>query len=357
MTTTTDSGPANSESLQLIWQTFQEANPQARIRDAAAQLGVSEVELVATSCGEGVVRLAADWDQFIHRLEKLGPVMALTRNEHAVSEKYGTFGNIKFNGPMGLVLNEDIDLRLFIRHWHSGFGVETSGQQGPLRSLQFFDAFGTAIHKVYLTEASDLVAYNQLIKKFASDDQAQHQSVEPIPAQIPDRPDSTIDIAGLETAWIGLEDIHDFRHLLQRSGVGRVQALRLVDDELACRVPTSGLSEVLHMVSQYQLAIMVFVGSPGVIQIHSGSVSIVKASGPWINVLDDGFNLHVREDQIASAWVVRKPTRGGVVLSLELYDDQGETIALLFAKRKEGQAASEAWQTVLATLTSRPCLS
>ncbi len=43
--------------------------------------------------------------------------MALTRNEAAVHEKVGTFGNVTVSGKMGLVLNDAIDLRLFLGHW------------------------------------------------------------------------------------------------------------------------------------------------------------------------------------------------------------------------------------------------
>ncbi len=354
MSTKTDTSATRNGDLKQIWNAFQSANPKVRIRDAADQLGVSEAELVAASCGEGTVRLEAEWDQLVHRLEELGPVMALTRNEHAVSEKHGIYRNIKFHGQMGLVLDEGIDLRLFMNHWHSGFGVETEGRQGPLRSLQFFDRHGTAVHKVYLTEASDQTAYNQLLEDYASADQSPQQLVYSIEPQPPDRPDSAIDLAGLEAAWNALQDTHDFRRLLNRFEVGRVQALRLVDDALAYRVAVTSLNEVLHMAAQYQLNIMVFVSNPGVIQIHSGPVHEIKSSRHWLNVLDDAFNLHVREDRIDSAWVVRKPTRDGAVLSLELYDDRGETIALLFAKRKEGQAVSEAWQSVLSALYWEP---
>ena len=36
-------------------------------------------------------------------------------------------------------------------------------RHGSRRSLQFFDAHGTAVHKVYLTDASDVAAYERLI--------------------------------------------------------------------------------------------------------------------------------------------------------------------------------------------------
>ena len=104
------------------------------------------------------------------------------------------------------------------------------------------------------------------------------------------------------------------------------------------------------MAAQYHISITIFVGNPGVIQIHSGLVHTIKSTDHWVNVLDDGFNLHIREDQIRSAWVVRKPTEHGLVSSLELYNEKGETIALIFAKQKEGESAPEAWHSMLCSL-------
>lgn len=347
----TSTAPASRGDFKQLWNTFRRANPKVHIRDAAEQLGVSEAELLATSCGEGAIRLQAEWPQFIQRLESLGPVMALTRNAHAVHEKHGAFRDVHFHGQMGLVLDEGIDLRLFMNHWHLGFAVEQEGRKTTLRGFQFFDRHGTAVHKVYLTAESDQMAYQQLIDEFASDDQSPVQCVCPIIPAVPDQADAAIDVAGLEAAWNALEDTHDFHRLLAQFHVGRVQALRLVDDSLACRVDSSSLSEVLHIAARDQLAIMAFVASPGVIQIHSGLIHTVKPTGPWLNVLDDDFNLHIRADRVDSAWVVQKPTRDSAVLSLELYDSEGETIALLFARRKQGQATVEAYNAALAALT------
>ena len=347
MTTT---APDVRGDFKQLWNTFRRDNPKVRIRDAAEQLGVSEAELVATSCGEGAIRLQAEWSEFIQHLESLGPVMALTRNAHAVHEKHGVFRNVHIHGQMGLVLDEGIDLRLFMNHWRLGFAVEQEGRKTVLRGFQFFNQHGTAVHKVYLTAESNHTAYQQLIDEFTSDDQSPVQCVCPTIPVVPDKVDDAIDVAGLEAAWNALEDTHDFHRLLAEFQVGRVQALRLVDDSLACRVDSSSLNEVLHIAARDQIAIMVFVASPGVIQIHSGLIHTVKSTGPWLNILDDDFNLHVREDHLDSAWVVQKPTRDGAVFSLELYDSKGETIALLFARRKQGQATVAAWNAALATL-------
>ena len=95
---------------------------------------------------------------------------------------------------------------------------------------------------------------------------------------------------------------------------------------------------------------MIFAGNAGVIQIHTGPVEKLKALGPWFNVLDDGFNLHLRMDAIDTAWVIRKPTRDGIVTSLEIYDAQGDQIAWMFGKRKPGELERDDWRGIIDAL-------
>ena len=58
--------------------------------------------------------------------------------------------------------------------------------------------------------------------------------------------------------------------------------------------------------------------------------------------------MHLREDHVASAWVVKKPTEDGVVTSLELFDADGKQITLIFGKRKPGIPEREEWRAVVA---------
>jgi putative hemin transport protein len=95
---------------------------------------------------------------------------------------------------------------------------------------------------------------------------------------------------------------------------------------------------------------MIFVGNPGIIQIHTGEVEkIVEARG-WFNVLDENFNLHIKQDEIGSAWIVRKPTDDGIVSSLEIFNNKGENPALFFGKRKPGIPENEEWRKLLSTI-------
>ncbi|WP_103020747.1 hemin-degrading factor [Salinibacter altiplanensis] len=351
--------PLDAPDLKAHWETFQDEHPDVRIRTAADRMGVSEAELVATGCGEHVTRLDGDWNALLRALESLGEVMALTRNDAAVHEKTGVYRNVEFTDPhnMGLVLDDDIDLRLFMNHWHLGFAVETpwdGGRGGVRRSLQFFDRDGTAVHKVFLTRTSDLGAYDALVDTYRHDDQSIAQAVTPTEDAPAETPDEEIDVEGFLQEWSELEDTHDFFPLLRTYEVSRAQALRFGEGPFTRRVPDDSLREMLKTAAERETPIMVFVGSPGCIQIHTGPVNALKSTPPWYNVLDPGFQLHLHEEEIDQAWVVKKPTIDGTVTSLELMDAEGGIIARFFGKRKPGRPEREDWRSILAALPSEP---
>lgn len=339
------------DSLSERWKALLEEQPKLRIRDAAQKLGVSEAELLATGCGDKVTRLAGDWTALLKELSKLGRVMCLTRNEHAVHERYGNFLQVDFFHGMGQVVGPDIDLRLFMNQWHHGFAVTDVTPEGDRQSFQFFDAAGTAIHKVYLQKESNYAAYGELMNRFRSEDQGTSQAVVPAPAPAPQLPDAEIDVAGFQSAWLELKDTHAFFMILQKFRVGREQALRLAPEGYAWKVQPAATKQMLEAVSSTETPIMVFIGNRGCLQIHTGPVKNIKMFGTeWLNVLDDEFNMHLRDTAVASAWVVRKPTSDGDVTSLELFDAEGNNLVIFFGKRKPGQPEDEAWRSIVAQL-------
>ncbi len=335
--------------LAAAWADLRRAEPKLRIRDAAARLGVSEAELLVTV--PSVTRLRPEWPELLDAFKSLGRVMCLTRNEHAVHERKGLFREIGFfgGGAMGQVVGPDIDLRLFPMTWTAAFAVRKDEETGANDSIQIFGADGLALHKVFLQDGSDRAAFEKLIADFKTDEQG--FAALPVEPPAADKPDAEIDREGFVAAFQAMEDTHHFFGLLRKFGVGRVQALRLLGEEFAVPVKTDVTGELLRRASAEKLPIMVFVGNRGCIQIHTGEVSkIVPFGEEWINVLDDEFNLHLRESGVDSAWLVRKPTKDGVVTSIELYDASGENIALLFGKRKPGQPEDENWRRLAESL-------
>ena len=342
--------PSPSELL-IRWHALTANAPGLRARDAATQLGVSEAELVGARCGDRVVRLAGPWGPLLQKLPDLGEVMVLTRNDHIVHEKIGIFTNIQIFQEMGLVLGDDIDLRVFLNHWKIGFAVTDATADGDRQSLQFFDSDGTAVHKIFLRDPSAVALFSQIIKDHQHPDQSSRQSVSPLTQPPADQPDEAIDQQGLRQDWLALNDVHDFHDLLLKHGVGRVQALRLVGEDLALPLSNDAFQLALHRATAGAVPIMIFVGNPGVIQIHTGPIENLQQTGSWFNVIDPSFNLHLREEDIQSAWRVRKPTSDGWVTSLEIYNQDGEQIALMFGARKPGAEERQEWRQLLAEIS------
>ena len=332
----------------------------ARHRDIATELHISEGELIAAHAGLsladgallGAERLRAEWPAMIGALEPLGDVMALTRNASCVHEKTGVYRRASHNHQVGLVLGGEIDLRVFYRQWAHGFAVREMKQDEVQRSLQFFDASGHAVHKIFLKPQSDLAAYDALVTRFADDDQEAGIAVVPVSPPPAELPDAQIDVAGFRAAWAGLRDTHDFFALLKKYSVSRLQGLRLAEPRFVQPLDTSCVLDLLNDAAREKVAIMAFVGNPGMIQIHSGPVHKIAVMGPWINILDARFNLHLREDHGASAWVVKKPTVDGLVTSVELFDARGDTIVMFFGERKPGTHELCEWRNVVERVVS-----
>jgi putative hemin transport protein len=327
--------------------------PGIRNRDAAEALGVSEAELIASGLGETTIRLQPDWHGLFQRLPKLGKVMALTRNETTVHERRGTYAAASFNDHVGLVLGPDIDLRIFLKSWRFMFAVEEESRRGPLKSLQIFDRNGTAVHKIYAGEETSTGAWAALIADLRAPIQSAQLDLAAPEAKKAPRADAEIDAASLLDGWRNLKDTHDFVPLLMKHKAQPNQAFRLAEGRFAWRMEKATVRRLLETASERAVPIMVFVGNPGIIQIHSGPVSRIQIVGEWLNVLDPEFNLHLREDKIAEVWKVEKPTSDGIVTSVEVFDDMNERMATFFGVRKPGQPELEAWRGLVRDVGAR----
>jgi putative hemin transport protein len=346
-----DVSNSSAPRLRTRWQELLAASPDLRIRDAARTLGVSEARLLATGCGAHVFRLRSDWKVLLGELQTLGEVMALTRNDSVVHEKTGLYAPVSFEAGYGLVTGEDIDLRLFLTHWRDAFAVmETLPNGRTRRSIQFFDAYGDAVHKVHTTPNSDLTAFDAYLARHQSDDQSPDVAPEQTPRRVVEKADTEIDVAGFQAGWHALRDTHDFFPLLRQFGVTRTQALRLAPEGCARQVSGDALRQVLTQARDAELPIMVFAGNRGCLQIHTGPVRRLVDVRGWFNVLDGGFDLHLRDQDAASIWVVRKPTDDGPVHSVEAFDARGDSIVWFFGARKPGKPELAAWAELVAGL-------
>ncbi len=334
----------NTRSLKEVWHTFREANPKTRIRDAATQLGVSEAELLATGCGETCTSLRPDWHAILTQLHTLGNVMALTRSDAMVHEVHGVFTEPHFHGDTALFFRPGLDTRYFLGTWKHAYAVNENGRL----SLQFFDAYGTAAHKVYLHDTSHLRAYHQLVDDFRTPQQRQHLHVEKaVVARPAPLVNMSLDISDLRKAWSEIRDVHEGNRIIKQLGGNRQAIYRTLGKEYADILSNRSVETLLTALAEQQIPLMLFGMNDSAVQSYGGTISKLLQTGPWFNVLDPGFNLHLRTGEIGAVWRIRKPSDDGWVTSLDVFDTQGNEIMVITDNRRRGETESTAWAELL----------
>ncbi|PYE81312.1 hemin-degrading factor [Pseudoroseicyclus aestuarii] len=320
-----------------------------RDRDLAAELGVTEAALLAAQTGADVVRIDSGVDRLIPAVQELGEVMALTRNDSTVHERVGRYLDFRPGNHAAGVFGPEIDLRLFPAHWCHAFAVTRQTERGTTRSVQVFDAAGDAVHKVHLREGSDVGAFQRLIDTLRLDLQDDGFAADPRkPAEeLRTNPEK---LDELREAWRRMTDTHQFMRLTGRLGMNRLGAYRGVGAPFVRALDPRLSGDLLRRLAETGQEVILFVGNRGCIQIHWGPVERIVPSGPWINVLDPRFNLHLRADRVAEVWAVEKPTRRGPALSVEAFDKDGTLLYQIFGKRNETEDHTESWARLVAEL-------
>lgn len=369
--------------------------------DIAAELKITEGELIAIHVRSGQpqqlhelcgLRLRPCWPELIAALAEFGELMALTRNASCVHELKGSYRhfhqNLQRAGEaqacppaaqsqdtggqsqallIGIVSGDRINQRLFLSEWVYGFAVSELTAGGMQRSLQFYDASGCAIHKIFLQNETQVPIWFDFISRYA--EPSQIVGIKPVivndarAGRLADRPhsDSRDNTASDRTAaridqqqfcadWGSLRDVHHFSGLLSKYRVNRLQALQLAQRKFAEQVDIRNVYQLLIASAREQIALSILAGNRGMLQIYTGTIQRVEVMGPWLNILDPGFNLHLREDHIASTWVVRKPSVEGLVTSVELFDQRGEVIAMFFSAHQNGKQTCCEWRNLVETL-------
>lgn len=348
-----------SDDLNQKWNKLKQEKPALHTRDAAKTLGVSEAQLLATQKDQ-VTLLKGDIDSLRKIMRKaldFGEVMALSRNENGVIETTGIAK--RYQSPNKETLSEEdklrqqnsvggyiggpIDLRLNFQNWAYAFAVTQNKNGKKVNSLQFFDAHGDAVHKIFLKNEEAHVLFEKTVEEFRLADQNNQLSIQQkneLPKEIADE---LVDLKEFHLAWSEMDDVHQFSRIVSEFKLTREQAFRLAPKGFSYKIPTESMELLLKNVADENISIMAFLGNKGITQIFSGTIQKVSSHGDWLNILDPKFNLHLRQSAITHGWIVN---RAGL-LSIDFYDQQGEQVVTFFGVRERGQAQPQKWLTLV----------
>ncbi len=345
------SGWNKRDDLMNKWNELRRAQPDIRIRNAACQLGVSEAELLSAGFENTVTRLKPDWSGILSDLKLLGTVMTLTRNDSAVHEKTGTYSSLNINAAQASLVTETLEIRLMLEQWHFVFAVQEDTSTGRRFSLQFFDGAGVAVHKVYLTDESDQQVFNAVVRKFRYPDQRQiinTQSSENILHK-----DAKVSGDVIGHYWRQFKQPQDFETMLSRFNISHFDALDLAGTEFVRPIDSDVFIEFLKTLAEISLPVKLMVKNQGAVQIHKGAIHNLKMTGPWLNILDEFFNLHLLQKTINNMYVVEKPMASGKINSLELYNAAGHNILIISGVNDSANDEDPRWVDIIQSLPEK----
>lgn len=341
----------NNRQLAILdaFDAARNASPMMHAIDIAQRLSISEGELQAARLGRDVTTLDLTPNELAARLCQLGRVKALTRSSAAVLEQHGQYPPLS---SAGLLLDPGgLDLRLHLHRWHWSClihdqWVAADGRTVIRHSVQVFDCHGRALHKLFLLEPSLPEAWQQLAAEGNNQPPSFTRLAQPSRRPLPQAPD-------LGDDWARMRDVHQFFALLRRHGLQRHEANTMMEGRFTRALSAATCAQALTQAAASQLPLMLFVASPGCVQIRSGTIPAPQRQRGWLNLFGENFTLHLDDASIDSVWQVHKPNRDGGVTSLEAFSREGELLLQIYAVRGEGNAERSDWRHLLEGLEAR----
>jgi len=346
-----------TEKNTTLWQDYQALKaktPMLFPTEGAAALGVSEFELMLASPHSQYI--GDDCKSVLKQFENFGPLESIVRNELAVHEKTAPYHNLKLGEKMGLALNVGgLDLRFFMWQWQHMLAVTDISLAKPSYSIQFYNAQGAAIEKVYLRTLSDenVSRWQDMIHRQVQTVSGDAVTLNAQESLIDWQYKALNDEASkqLQQGWLSLTDVHQFHGLLKNLDIDRASSYRQAPEQMTHQLNIDAIEAIFEHACDVQCPVMIFVGNSGIVQIQSGTVQTCKRIGDWFNILDkdhNDFTLHLKDKALAQVWCVKRPTKDGIVTCIEGFDRFGASIFSVFGQRAEGMPELKEWQDIVA---------
>ena len=271
-------------------------NKNIRIRDAAKQLSVSEAELLSTKVNDNVkYLLIKDYSQMFNSIfNNVDNLMFLIRNDFAVHEKNISTKKIKIIDNK--IINLDENNQPLLSFDSSDFKFcfyELKNHAGrKLSSLQIFDRYGCSVLKIY-NKDDDYHNFEKVCLKYYSDYNYELQNI-----QKNEHIDNSYNLESIDRYYL------KSNYSLKNNDIKNKNILRFI---ITCA-------------SKGKCPIQIHVIGNNSIQYHRDIVKNIKDFGPWFNIIDKCFNIHVLESKIKRSQFIEYTIENNKYYSIECLD-------------------------------------
>jgi len=232
-----------------------------------------------TAAGEIRVALGTNWAAMLTDLRRVGPVLSITRNSHAVigreAQRFQP-GTADFDFEFGF--------------WHHARAVHGRKEGRNTFAIEWFDAAGEIHHKTCLTPQSDLAEFADWVNQY----QALGEETPREPAVLPRPVDHlTAELADGQLIHRGSVDY------VLREAISQGQSLRVI------------------------------IGNNASVQGHSFTPVGLRISDQWCFIQGDHVGIHLRTRNLAEVLLLATEFPTGRFASLKLYDPEARLVAAI----------------------------
>lgn len=162
----------NPDRLLAAWQELLENNMHIHPPEAAIRLGVPESALVASRIGSGATRLKPDMAAILAPIENWGRVLCAFSNKCGVHMPLGSVKSA-FDGTKVTLCGDHMTAEIDAGAVSDAYMfIDTDESHGTTRSLQFFDAFGSPIVKIFIFHKTRFAKLQIYLDAFLCRDQS-----------------------------------------------------------------------------------------------------------------------------------------------------------------------------------------
>ena len=304
-----------------------------RHREIALFLNVTEVELIDLHVGvtklESIksfpnlaraIRLKPSWSNITQDIQGFGEVMSLTRNAHAVHENLSFYKHASFSDDVGMVLSDELAIRLMYEKWEFGYLFEECKSHVLQRSIQFFDEFGSPVHKIFLLPHSHHWYFDEIAKRWADSNQEPGILVQEKP-----EPEEQLNGGALAS-------IIEERYASQKEIIGADTAQSLLRSSVELKLPLT-----------------ITVQNHGVSQSHDGLLDEIRDHNDWVHLINQQFNCHLQLAQMPKICINHQESP----FLIEMLDEEGFLLALITLSANAASEDAEAWEELLEQVKGR----
>lgn len=289
-----------------------------------------------------VVFLTGDWIALLSEIRRLGDVSVLSGNEAVMHLATGSYERFKGRDGSGLVTSKGIDLRLFPSGWTYAAAILPASGSAP--GFIFFNSAGTPVHRILLTETSNVAEFDAIVAQFKG--AAPTLALTPVVPEAVEAPTEAVKTAFLE-GWRKMQDTHEFSGLLSTHKLSRMDALHLAEGEFTAQLDPVAYGALFEQLVDQEVAIMFFALNDGCVQISTGAINEINRTRGTLQLVEDDSRTVISLPRVKQVWRVSKPTERGLIHSLELYDANNQPVAYLFGSEKGDSTSIVKWKELL----------